>query len=149
MLIEALQSIYHPRCVVVRSCVVFSAGKKKGSRRVADAAVPELVRSVERAGDGRGIGNERRGGHARTTTKNEKFFLIRKEARPSSSRARAASLFFFSRRRRRLNPLLARLTQLHLTTPLGLQHLARRDATARIRVEDGVDDISAAGLSIS
>ncbi len=42
--------------------------------------------------------------------------------------------------------LLAGLAHLDLTTPFGLEDLRGGDATPRIGIEDGVDDVSTASL---
>jgi hypothetical protein len=94
-----------------------------------------------------GIGKTSTMCHARTAQRKDGGIYKKKETirirRVASSSSIVVSF------RSSLNPLLARLTQLHLATPLRLQHLARRDAPARIGVEDGVYDIPAACLAIS
>ena len=49
-------------------------------------------------------------------------------------------------RRVKSETLLASPTELDLPPPLGLQDLTGRDATGRVGIEDGVDDITTPGL---
>lgn len=48
-----------------------------------------------------------------------------------------------------LQTLLASLAQLDLASPLGAQDLRGRDASRRIGIEDGIDDVTTAGLKVS